>query len=189
MDFEKLRKKPIDELTNKEKEALAGFLYTQVPVDEITNEEKKFLSAPLQTKCRECARAYSIEPAVNIYGLCHICMAEKGFKYEKNPFTPVSNFFWTFIKIAAPAAIIIYIFISIFDDTPSSSSYTSPSSPSSSSYSSSSSSSSSSNTQACISKSEKQFESCLYSIPGTASEADMNYCLDLHEARTYSCKH
>ncbi|MEE3165649.1 MAG: hypothetical protein VX241_03745 [Pseudomonadota bacterium] len=48
--------------------------------------------------------------------------------------------------------------------------------------------SSSSQIDACIEKSEKQFESCLYRIPGTASESDMNYCLDLHEARSYGCR-
>ena len=63
-----------------------------------------------------------------------------------------------------------------------------PSSSSSSSYSSSSSSSSSSGVEACIKKSERQFESCIYSIPGNASESDMNYCLDLHEARSYGCR-
>ena len=52
----------------------------------------------------------------------------------------------------------------------------------------SSSSSSSSDVKACISRSEKQFESCIFSIPGTASESDMNYCLDLHEARSYGCR-
>ena len=55
---------------------------------------------------------------------------------------------------------------------------------SSSSYSSTSSSSSSS----CIAESERRFESCIMSIPGTASESDMNYCLDLHEARSYNCR-
>ncbi|MDC0072430.1 hypothetical protein OAK06_04530 [Gammaproteobacteria bacterium] len=40
----------------------------------------------------------------------------------------------------------------------------------------------------CIERSEKQFKSCLANIPGTASESDMNYCLDLHEARTYGCR-
>ena len=55
------------------------------------------------------------------------------------------------------------------------------SSGSSSSYSSSSSSSS------CVSNSESRFRSCINNIPGTASEADMNYCLNLHEARKRSC--
>ena len=48
--------------------------------------------------------------------------------------------------------------------------------------------SSSSQIDMCIEKSEKQFESCIYNIPGEASESDMNYCLDLHEARKYGCR-
>ena len=55
-------------------------------------------------------------------------------------------------------------------------------------YTPSSSSSSSSDVKACISRSESTFRSCLNNIPGTASESDMNYCLDLHEARSYGCR-
>ena len=54
---------------------------------------------------------------------------------------------------------------------------------------SSSSSSPSSSPSECVSKSESKFKSCLNSIPGNASETDMNYCLDLHEAREYDCRH
>tara|TARA_B100001059_G_scaffold204766_1_gene214261 strand:- start:422 stop:1204 length:783 start_codon:yes stop_codon:yes gene_type:complete len=90
-----------------------------------------------------------------------------------------SSFFWVFIKIALPAALIIYILISISSNAPSSSSTSS---------SSSNSSTSSRDIKACIARSEEQFRSCLFSIPGEATESEMNYCLDLHEARSYSCR-
>ena len=177
--YEEIRTKPIFELTKDEVRALSAFLNNQVPMDELTDQDKKFLSTPLATQCRECDKLYTIEPVRNLYGLCPSCMPES-LEYGDNPFNKFGNVM-KFIKIAAPVALIIYILISIFGDAPSSSSYTSPSS-------SSSSSSSSSDVKACISRSEKQFESCIFSIPGTASESDMNYCLDLHEARSYGCR-
>ena len=181
--YEEIRTKPIFELTKDEVRALSAFLNNQVPMDELTDQDKKFLSTPLITQCRECDKLYTIEPVRNLYGLCPSCMPAS-LEYGDNPFNKFGNVM-KFIKIAAPVALIIYIFISIFGDTPSSSSYTSPSGGNSSSSSSSYSSSSSSSS--CVSNSESRFRSCINNIPGTASEADMNYCLNLHEARKRSC--
>ena len=50
------------------------------------------------------------------------------------------------------------------------------------------SSSSSSSSSVCETKSEDKFRSCMKNIPGTASEADMNYCSDLHQARMLRCR-
>ena len=182
--YEKLRAKignKLNKLTKDEIFLLSSYLNTQVPMDELTSEDKNFLRTSLEAQCRDCDTVYWVKPIENLYGLCPSCMNSKGLSYGDDPFGGGAK---KFLGVAAAIVFFIFILISVFDDSPDYDISYEPS------YSSSSSSSSSSSTsvQACINESESKFKSCIYSIPGNASESEMNYCLDLHEARRYKCR-